>query len=240
MPEKILMIALSPTMETGTLVKWRKKEGDTVASGDVLCEVETDKATMDYESSSRARSSRSCCPAGGQAKVGDTIAILGKPGEDISALLADSKPAAAAKAPAAGTAAARPSTQAAVAAQAAALRAATPVQTALPAQAAVPQAGGRIKSSPLARQIAAQKGIDLRGVRGSGPAGRIVRRDLDRCPRRAARGVPARGGAAPVHKLAARRPGRSSLRDAEDHRAAPVGVHVLGPPLLPHGGRGDG
>ncbi len=94
MPEKILMIALSPTMETGTLAKWRKKEGDTVASGDVLCEVETDKATMDYESSSEGTLLKILLPEGGQAKVGDPIAIVGKPGEDIAALLAE-RPAAA-------------------------------------------------------------------------------------------------------------------------------------------------
>jgi pyruvate dehydrogenase E2 component (dihydrolipoamide acetyltransferase) len=101
MPEKILMIALSPTMETGTLARWRKKEGDTVASGDVLCEVETDKATMDYESSSEGSLLKILLPEGGQAKVGDLIAVIGKPGEDISALLAEkgaSAPAPAAKA----------------------------------------------------------------------------------------------------------------------------------------------
>ena len=84
MPEKVLMIALSPTMETGTLARWRKKEGDTVASGDVLCEVETDKATMDYESGVEGTLLKILLPEGGQAKVGDMIAIVGKPGEDIS------------------------------------------------------------------------------------------------------------------------------------------------------------
>ncbi len=82
------MIALSPTMETGTLARWRKKEGDTVASGDVICEVETDKATMDYESSAEGTLLKILLPEGGQAKVGDLIAIVGKPGEDISAMLA--------------------------------------------------------------------------------------------------------------------------------------------------------
>ena len=86
---KILMIALSPTMETGTLARWRKKEGDTVASGDVLCEVETDKATMDYESTAEGTLLKILLPEGGQAKVGDPIAIVGKPGEDISAILAE-------------------------------------------------------------------------------------------------------------------------------------------------------
>ena len=88
MPEKILMIALSPTMETGTVARWRKKEGDTIASGDVLCEVETDKATMDYESSAEGTLLKILLPEGGQAKVGDVIAIVGKPGEDISGIVA--------------------------------------------------------------------------------------------------------------------------------------------------------
>ena len=92
MPEKILMIALSPTMETGTLARWRKKEGDAVASGDVLCEVETDKATMDYESSAEGTLLKILLPEGGQAKVGDVIAMVGKPGEDISGILAERQP----------------------------------------------------------------------------------------------------------------------------------------------------
>ena len=169
MPEKVLMMALSPTMETGTLVKWRKKEGDTVASGEVLCEVETDKATMDYESTSDGTLLKIVLPAGGQAKVGDTIAILGKPGEDISALLADSKPAAA-----------KPS--AAPAAAAAGAPAVSRPAAAAPAATAAAAVSGRVRSSPLARQIASQKGIDLRTIRGSGPNGRIVKRDLDSLP----------------------------------------------------------
>jgi pyruvate dehydrogenase E2 component (dihydrolipoamide acetyltransferase) len=174
MPEKILMMALSPTMETGTLVRWRKKEGETVASGDVLCEVETDKATMDYESTSEGTLLKIVVQAGGQAKVGDTIAILGKPGEDFSSLLSEARTAAA-KAPAAA--------QATVGAPAAA--AVAPARSAAAGSAAVT---GRVRSSPLARRIASQRGIDLRALRGSGPNGRIVKRDLD--------GAPVAGGAA--------------------------------------------
>lgn len=162
MPEKVLMMALSPTMETGTLVRWKKKEGDTVASGDVLCEVETDKATMDYESTSDGTLLKIVVQAGGQAKVGDTIAVMGKPGEDFSALLVDAKPAG--KAAPAQTAS-RPA----------------PARTAA-APGAPPLSPGRVRSSPLARRIAAQKGIDLRSIRGSGPDGRIVKRDLDSAP----------------------------------------------------------
>ena len=172
MPEKILMIALSPTMETGTLAKWRKKEGDTVANGDVICEVETDKATMDYESTAEGTLLKIILPEGGQAKVGDLIAIVGKPGEDISAMLADGG---------APTKAAVPAAPRAPAARPAASGATPPVAT--PATQPVPAPrGGRIKSSPLARRLAAEKGVDLRALRGSGPEGRIVKRDLDALP----------------------------------------------------------
>ncbi|MGA2642762.1 MAG: dihydrolipoamide acetyltransferase family protein [Spirochaetia bacterium] len=158
MPEKILMMALSPTMETGTLARWRKKEGDTVASGDVLCEVETDKATMDYESSAEGTLLKILLPEGGQAKVGDPIAIVGKPGEDISSLIAEG-------------------TRTAAAASVTGPTSAPAAHPALPTARAA--AGGRIKSSPLARRIAQEKGLDLRSVKGSGPGGRVVRRDLD-------------------------------------------------------------
>src|SRR5208283_1322775 len=131
MPEKIPMIALSPTMETGTIARWRKKEGDKVASGDVLCEVETDKATMDYESSSEGTLLKILLPEGGQAKVGDPIAIVGKPGEDIAAILAEG-PALSVRAPVSKAAQPRP-----VAGPA--------------APAAHSSPGGRIKASPLAR-----------------------------------------------------------------------------------------
>jgi len=175
MSEKVLMIALSPTMETGTLARWRKKEGDTVASGDVLCEVETDKATMDYESSVEGTLLKILLPEGGQAKVGDPIAIVGKPGEDISALLADGGRAAPAPAPAAAS---KPAT----AAPKPAAVAAPSAPTIAPVSVIAPPPTGHIKSSPLARRLAEEKGIDLRTIRGSGPEGRIVKRDVDTAP----------------------------------------------------------
>ncbi len=171
------MIALSPTMETGTLARWRKKEGDTVASGDVLCEVETDKATMDYESAVEGTLLKIMLPEGGQAKVGDTIAIVGKPGEDISALLtaATARPAPARPAP---------------------NRAVTPEAPPAPAARTPAAPSGRLRSSPLARRMAAQRGVDLRSLRGSGPDGRIVKRDVEAAP--AGAGAPARQAAAAV------------------------------------------
>ncbi|MFI5369689.1 MAG: biotin/lipoyl-containing protein, partial [Spirochaetia bacterium] len=141
MPEKIPMIALSPTMETGTIARWRKKEGDKVASGDVLCEVETDKATMDYESTAEGTLLKILLPEGGQAKVGDVIAIVGKPGEDISGIVAGLGPGSSAD-----HASARTPAQAAHAQAPAAAPAAVSAQ---PQAARAAPASGRIKSSPL-------------------------------------------------------------------------------------------
>ena len=109
MAEKILMIALSPTMETGTVARWRKKEGEQVKSGDVICEVETDKATMDYETTAEGTLLKIVVPEGGQAKVGDLIAVVGAPGEDISALLGAPRAAPPAPSPAAAAEAPKPS-----------------------------------------------------------------------------------------------------------------------------------
>jgi pyruvate dehydrogenase E2 component (dihydrolipoamide acetyltransferase) len=184
MPEKILMIALSPTMETGTLARWRKKEGDTVVSGVVLCEGETDKATMDYESSAEGTLLKILLPEGGQAKVGDLIAIVGKPGEDYGALTKESPAAHPAAAPVPG-AGAKPGVAQAPAA----------VHAPSAAHGAASSSTGRVKSSPLARRLAAGKGIDLSMVRGSGPAGRIVKRDIDAAPASAARAGPRPSGA---------------------------------------------
>jgi pyruvate dehydrogenase E2 component (dihydrolipoamide acetyltransferase) len=155
------MIALSPTMETGTVVRWRKKEGEPVKSGDVICEVETDKATMDYEASAEGTLLKIVLAEGGQAKVGDLIAVLGSPGEDISALLGAAQKA---PAPAASPQPSQPP-------------AAAPASTAQPL---------RTRSSPLARRLAENRGIDLRTLAGSGPAGRIVKRDVQT----AGQGVP--------------------------------------------------
>ena len=182
MPEKILMIALSPTMETGTLVRWRRKEGDAISSGDVLCEVETDKATMDYESASEGTLLKILLPEGGQAKVGDVIAVVGKPGEDISALLVEKpgQPAAAARVPVTAGGSVKPAPP-------------PPAAQAPRAGAALP--AGRTRSSPLARKIASEKGLDLRAVKGSGPDGRIVKRDVD--------GLSAAGPTAPTARAPA-------------------------------------
>jgi pyruvate dehydrogenase E2 component (dihydrolipoamide acetyltransferase) len=165
MPIQILMPALSPTMTEGNLAKWHKKPGDTVKAGEVIAEIETDKATMEVEAVDEGRIGKILVAEGTQSvKVNSPIAMLLEDGEDESAL---------ANAPAAAPAPAAP---APVATQPAATPVAAPV---VPAAPAPTTAGDRIKSSPLARRVAEQKGVDLRAVQGSGPNGRIVRADVE-------------------------------------------------------------
>ena len=168
MADVIEMIQLSPTMEEGVLVEWMKNEGDAVEEGEVLAEVETDKATMEMESFYDGVLLKVLVPAGDAAPVGAPLAIIGEEGEDVSELIASlaSGGAAPAAAPAEEPAAAE-----AAPAPAAAAPAAAPAATAAP--------GGRVLSSPMARKIAADKGIDLSQVAGTGPAGRIVKRDVE-------------------------------------------------------------
>ncbi len=157
MATNILMPALSPTMTEGTLARWLKKEGDTVKAGDIIAEIETDKATMEVEAVDEGILGK-IVVAGGTAavKVNDVIAVLVEPGEDANAAPA-AKPAPAAAAPAAATA---------------------PVAAAVVA--AVPAASSdRVIASPLARRMAQQSGVDLSAVAGTGPNGRIVKADIE-------------------------------------------------------------
>ncbi len=168
MPINITMPALSPTMEEGKLAKWLVKEGDTVTSGDLLAEIETDKATMEVEAVDEGTVGKIFVAEGTDAvKVNEVIAVLLEEGEDASSISA--APAAAAPAPAAAPPAATDSPA----------PAATP--TAAPAAAAPPAAAsaGRVFASPLAKRIAKQEGIDISAVSGSGPHGRIVQRDVE-------------------------------------------------------------
>ncbi|HQF86831.1 MAG TPA: dihydrolipoamide acetyltransferase family protein [Acidobacteriota bacterium] len=166
MAEKLLMLALSPTMEHGTIIRWLKREGDTVAAGEVICEVETDKATMEYESTADGALLRILVPQGGEARVGDPIAVVGRPGEVIESLPAESPQPAATPAPAATDASAG---------------SLAPVGVATPSVTAPtpPASDGRVKASPLARKLAADSGLDLRVVNGTGPGGRIIKRDVE-------------------------------------------------------------
>ena len=185
------MEALSPTMEEGRLVEWKKKEGDKVSQGEVLAEVETDKAVMELVARADGVMLKHIVTEGTTVPVSGLVAVIGQPGEDISSVTggnaapptpvapapAATKPAAPVEAP---TEKPKP-----VPPQAAAETAAPPESTpppapaTAPAPAAGPAEEGRIKASPLARKIAAERGVDLRSVAGSGPEGRVIRRDLE-------------------------------------------------------------
>ena len=175
MPINILMPALSPTMERGNLAKWLKKEGDAVKSGDVIAEIETDKATMEVEAVDDGTIAKILVPEGTHdVAVNDVIAVLAGEGEDVSSAAAgkpqpSSKPAAE---PATSAAASAPPSQSS----------ATPSATngaphAAPSAAA--HGEGRVFASPLARRLAQQAGIDLGRINGSGPHGRVIARDIE-------------------------------------------------------------
>lgn len=170
MPVEILMPALSPTMEKGNLAKWVKQEGDTVKSGDVIAEIETDKATMEVEAVDEGVIAKILVPEGAQdVPVNQIIAVLAVEGEDAKSV--------AASAGLGGAPAAAPAAPAPVAAAAAAAPA--PAAVAPVAAPAAAPSGGRVFASPLARRIAKEKGIELSTLKGSGPHGRIVARDVD-------------------------------------------------------------
>ncbi|WP_412558165.1 pyruvate dehydrogenase complex dihydrolipoamide acetyltransferase [Thalassospira sp. MIT1370] len=171
MPVKVLMPALSPTMTEGTLAKWHVKEGDTVESGDVIAEIETDKATMEVEAVDEGKIGKILVAEGSEGvAVNEVIALLLEEDEDESAL--DGADTSAAGTAPAAEAPSEPASSSA------------PAQSDAPAKAspapAAPVSGGdRIKASPLARRIAANDGVDLASVTGSGPRGRIVKRDVE-------------------------------------------------------------
>jgi len=183
MPINILMPALSPTMEKGNLAKWLKKEGDPVKTGDVIAEIETDKATMEYEAVDDGIMAKIVVPAGtADVPVNQLIAVMAQEGEDPKAAAAAAA-AAPAKAPApaapptvAPTAAAAPAAPAPAAAPA-------PVTAKAPTPAPLAQAPGetpsRVFASPLARRLAKEAGIDVGRITGSGPHGRVVARDVE-------------------------------------------------------------
>jgi pyruvate dehydrogenase E2 component (dihydrolipoamide acetyltransferase) len=189
MPIAIKMPALSPTMEEGTLAKWLVKVGDKVSSGDIMAEIETDKATMEFEAVDEGTIAAIEVPEGTEGvKVGTVIATLAEEGEDV----ASAKSVAAAAAPAPTPAPVPASAKAEAAAPAP-----SPTPAPAPAPAIAKSApGARVFASPLARRIAADKGVDLASVTGSGPNGRIVKADVEGAKPGAAK--PAAAAAAPV------------------------------------------
>ena len=196
----IQMPALSPTMEEGTLAKWLVKEGDKVSSGDLLAEIETDKATMEFEAIDEGVIAKIMIPEGSEGvKVGTVIAIIAEEGEDVSAAASGAKAEAAPKADPAPAPAAKAETPAK----------ADPVPAKAEAAAPAPAIshGDRVKASPLARRLADAKGVELSGVSGSGPNGRIVKADLEGAKASApvAKAAPA-AAPAPVAKAAAAAP----------------------------------
>ncbi|SEH18458.1 pyruvate dehydrogenase E2 component (dihydrolipoamide acetyltransferase) [Sphingopyxis sp. YR583] len=204
MPIELKMPALSPTMEEGTLAKWLVKEGDTVKSGDLLAEIETDKATMEFEAIDEGVVSQILVAEGtDNVKVGTVIAVIAGEDEDAGSAKAAPAPAAAAE----------PKAEAPAPAPA-------PAPSPTPAApAAAPAASGdRIKASPLAKRLAAERGIDLSTVMGTGPGGRIVKDDLDG----AATGAPAAAAAAPSAAApAATAPAPAASAPAAGHSEIP-------------------
>jgi len=176
MPINITMPALSPTMEEGNLSKWLVKEGDKVSAGDVLCEIETDKATMEVESVDEGTVAKLVVAAGTEGvKVNALIAILAADGEDVAAAASGGGAAPSAKAEAAKTDA---KAEAAPAKTEAAPAAAAPAPVAAQASAPV-SSGTRTFSSPLARRLAKDAGIDISAVSGTGPHGRVIKKDVE-------------------------------------------------------------
>jgi pyruvate dehydrogenase E2 component (dihydrolipoamide acetyltransferase) len=176
MATKVHMEALSPTMEEGRLVKWNKHEGDPVKSGDTLAEVETDKAVMELVARSDGQLLKVLVPEGTTVPVGNIVAWIGKPGEKVDGAGSTEQGAAA---PKAGPSPAAPAPKAPA-----------------PAPLAAPADATRVKASPLAKRIAKDAGVDLKLVQGSGPGGRVIKRDVE-------------GGAAQVRAVAA--PAQSSV-----------------------------
>ncbi|MCD1266448.1 pyruvate dehydrogenase complex dihydrolipoamide acetyltransferase [Shinella sumterensis] len=180
MPINITMPALSPTMEEGNLAKWLVKEGDTVKSGDVIAEIETDKATMEVEAVDEGVVAKIVVPAGTEGvKVNSLIAVLAADGEDVAAAAAGGG-----SAPNAKPAESKPSEAKAEApkeAEKPAAAAAAPAPAATASAGPAPSRdGNRVFSSPLARRIAKEAGIDISAVSGSGPHGRVVKSDVEK------------------------------------------------------------
>jgi pyruvate dehydrogenase E2 component (dihydrolipoamide acetyltransferase) len=195
MAEVIQMPLLSDTMEEGVIAAWHKKEGDEVSIGELLAEIETDKATMDFESPIKGVLLHIGAGEGDAIPVGQLLAVVGEKGEDISGLLEDAQNASSGG----GSEEASESAPAQEEAAAPAAEAASaPAASQAAGSSASADADGRIKASPLARSMAKDKGIDLATVTGTGEGGRIVKRDIENYQPPAAAPAPAYAASAPV------------------------------------------
>ena len=207
MATKVHMEALSPTMEEGQLVQWLKAEGDEIANGDVLAEIETDKATMELVARGSGVLRKIFLGAGGTAEVGTVIAVIAAADEDISGISGVSGGGTAVAAPPQEEPAEAPAEEKAAPRKAATSKATAPKEVGAAPPAPAPPApatnGGRVKASPLARKLAAEMGVDLTAVEGSGPGGRVVKRDVEA----------ARAAGAPAASVAAWTPGEAEYED---------------------------
>jgi pyruvate dehydrogenase E2 component (dihydrolipoamide acetyltransferase) len=183
MPTKVVMEALSPTMEEGRLVEWKKQEGEPVAVGDVLAEVETDKAVMELVARAGGTMLKHIVEAGATVPVSELVAVIGEPGDDVSGEAGQTGSGAAGQRGGTESQETQPSPgenrPVSMAAAAPSVREGNGARSVPSAPAPAAQAGSRVKASPLARRIAAERGVDLVGVTGSGPEGRVVARDLE-------------------------------------------------------------
>ncbi len=224
MPTNILMPALSPTMEKGNLARWLKKEGDKIKSGDVIAEIETDKATMEYEAVDEGTLANIVVPEGTQdVAVNAVIAVMVAEGEDAKAAGASAPKAEAKKDEPKKAEAARP-------VSAPEAKPASPVAHAPKAPAAAPAAsgGGRVFASPLAKRLANEANIDLSRVSGSGPHGRVIARDIDEAKS-------GKGSRAPTGAPAAAAPGTAIAPAMSDKQI--FGLYEEGSyELVPHDG----
>ena len=179
MATKVIMPKLSPTMEEGQISRWLKKEGDKVSTGEPLAEIDTDKATMEMQALTNGVLRKIIVNDGQSAPLGQLIAVIGEADEDISSLLSEAPAPAAAAAPAPKAPEPAPAPQPASPAPQAQAAAASAAPEANGRQSQPAPASGRMIVSPLAARMAAESGLDLRSVQGSGPGGRIIKKDIE-------------------------------------------------------------
>ena len=213
MATKVIMPKLSPTMEEGQIARWLKKEGDKVSMGEPLAEIDTDKATMEMQALTNGVLRKIIVKDGESAPLGQLIGIVGEPDEDISALLNE----------ASSKVQSPPSEQpqkAAAETQAAPAQKETPAPVEAPSQPSGNGSAGRLIVSPLAARMAAEAGIDLRSLQGSGPGGRIIKKDIEQALTR--QPAPAQTGKAALRVIEGRAPQQSVIAGASAYRDEPA------------------